>query len=349
MPPSDRAGRLRRGARASLAVAVPLLLLGVALYPATTGPELATRVSTTGVASQLPSAGRSATVNLTDQPAFSPSKLLAIAGQTLSLTLHNLGTYPHTFTISSVANFSIPASWTPQQLDQFFTANGSLLNLTVPGGQTVFGNVSFPTVDEGATFEFVSVVPYQFQAGMSGTVAVQYPSSAGAYALTDQTTDNLRFLPATLAIPNATQFPITVSVEVTNAGTTTHTFTIEGQNNNTLLPGNFSSYFQNHPPLSSVNVPTTSGVPVWANFTITGKGAYEFICEVSGHFQGGMFGWLYVGYTPAPPPPPPSSAIVDPLVLAGAGALLGLAVVLTVVATFVGRFPRPPGGSGGHH
>ncbi|HZY91333.1 MAG TPA: hypothetical protein VFG07_00955 [Thermoplasmata archaeon] len=348
MRTSDGAGRLRRLARGGWVLSVLFLLVGVAMYPAHATPEVATYTLATKGVSAAVAGPVNASVNATDQPAFTPSRIAVAAGTTLGLEVHNAGVYNHTFTVTRVANFTLPPTWSPHQLNAFFAANGTLVNLTLAAGQTAFANLSIPLSDAGASFEFVSLTPYQFQDGMSGTLAVAYPTSAGAYDLTTQTTDNLRFLPSSLVIPNATQFPITVSVEVSNAGTTLHTFTIEGQNNNTLLPGNYSQYFAAHPPLSTVNIPTTTGTPVWANFTITGKGAYEFICEISGHFQGGMFGWLYVGYTPLPPPPPPSSAIVDSVFLVGAGALLGIALLLTVVATFVGRFPRSPGGPPSH-
>jgi uncharacterized cupredoxin-like copper-binding protein len=343
VPPAEGVGRLRRAARLAVVTGVVLLLAGVALYPARSGPEIAREIETSAAAPAA-AAPVTITVNATDQPAFDPSTIVGTAGTTLTLSVHNAGAYPHTFTISAVANFTIPAAWSPAQLDAFFAANGSLVNLSLAPGSTAVANLSLPLSDAGDTFQIVSLTPYQFQSGMAGSFQVAYATSAGAYALTTQTTDSLLFVPASLAIPAATHFPITVSVQVENAGSTLHTFTIEGQENNTLESGNFSTYFQTHPPLANVNVPTTPGVPVWANFTITAKGAYEFICEVSGHFAHGMYGWLYVGYTPSPPAAPPSTALLDVSFLVGAGALLGLAILLTVVATFVGRFSRPPRG-----
>lgn len=282
-------------------------------------------------------------LNATDQPAFSPQNLTVIGGDTVTFAVHNAGSYNHSFTLATLGNYTFPRSDTPQQLTKFFRTNGSLLNLTLAPGATVAGNVTFPVTDAGVTLEFVSLVPYQFQAGMFGFVHVTYGTSTGTYKLTENTSASaFVFTPDTLVISSATTFPITVSVQVENLGSTYHTFTIEGQNNNTLNPGNFSTYFATHPPLANVNVPTTPGVPAWANFTITGKGAYEYICEASGHFAGGMFGWLYVGWSPAAPPAPPSSALVDVAFLIGGGALLLLALVLTVIASLVGRFPRGP-------
>ena len=343
------AGRLRRFARFSLVLGLALGLLGLGFYAGADHPETASVGYATAASSALSSANL--TVNATDAPPyFSPGNLTVVEGVPTEVVVHNLGSFDRTFTLSKVANFTIPRSDSPQALDAFFAANGSFANVSIPAGATAYANLSFPTADAGSAFEFVSLVPYQFQAGALGFVHVGYSTSAGTFQLSVQTTDSLSFVPDTLVLPNATTYPVSVSVEVTNAGSTQHTFWIEGQDNNSLNPANFSTYFTSHPPLADVNVPTTPGAPVWANFTITGKGAFEFICTVPGHFRlpTGMYGWLYVGWVPTPPPPPPSSAIVDTAFLAGAGVLLAVGVLLTVVATFGGRFPRQPSTSSHH-
>ena len=354
VPPPVRlrthAAALRRVSRISVVLGVLCLLLGLGLHPVADRPEFATQeLARTAV---VPAAGpANVTVNATDTaPYFSPGNLSVTAGTDARFVVQNLGQYDRTFTLSSVANFTIPVTDSPQQLNAFFTANGTLANVSVPAGANASAAVSFPASDAGSSFEFVSLTPYQFQAGAYGFVHVGYASSSGSYALTVQTTDALQFVPNTLVIPNATAFPITVSVEVSNAGTVQHTFTLEGQNNNSLNPSNFSTYFDTHPPAADVNVPTVTGEPVWANFTLTGKGAFEFICTVPGHFRlpNGNFGWIYVGWTPAPPAAPARSAFVGVAFLAGAGGLLAIGVVLAAAANFAGRFPRsapPPG----HH
>jgi len=114
-----------------------------------------------------------------------------------------------------------------------------------------------------------------------------------------------------------------------------------------LTPGNFSSYFSVHAPLASVTVPTTPGQVIWANFTIPKAGVYQFVCEIPGHFAAGMVGYLYVGVAPPAVAPPPSTAIVEPILLLGGGALLGIGAFLALSASLVGRFP--PRAPSGHH
>jgi len=114
----------------------------------------------------------------------------------------------------------------------------------------------------------------------------------------------------------------------------------------TLLATNFTDYFTAHAPLVNVNVPAIPGGTVWANFTITAPGVYQYICEISGHFAAGMYGFLYVGVPVPAPPAAPSAAIVDSWVLVGSAVLLGIGAVFAGVAALAGRFPPhtpPPG------
>lgn len=284
------------------------------------------------------------TVNLTDAPSFDPSSMVASAGSVLSLELVNTGAYNHTFTVANVSGYVFPPTTTPDELTAWFAANGSLADVAVAAGTTSFLNVSVPSADAGKSFEVVSLVPYQFQAGMHGFLNLSGGATGPGVSVTESTNDQLRFVPDQLSV-NATSFPVTVDVEVTNQGSTPHTFTLEGQSNNTLSPGNFSSYFTAHPPLADVSL-GSAGATVWANFTVTAPGVFEYICRVPGHFSNGMFGWLYVGVPQTPPAPPPSSAIVQEGVLIGAGSLLGIGALFAVAAAYTGRFPRAPPPSG---
>jgi len=278
-------------------------------------------------------------VNLTDAPSFQPGSLTAPAGSVVALEVVNTGTFNHTFTLSNVANFVIPDSYSPAQLNAFFAANGTWANLALGPGSVSFFNVTIPSSDTGMSFEFVSLVAYQFQAGMRGFLNVTSAGGGGAVDLTAQTNDVLRFLPDILAV-NATVFPVNVHVELTNVGGASHTFTLEAESNNTLLPGNFSAYFVSHHPLVDVSI--VAQAVVWANFTVLAPGAYEYICKVLPHFANGMFGWLYVGIAPPAPAAAPSTAIVQAGVLIGAGSLLGIGIVFAVAGSYVGRFPRRP-------
>ncbi|MCI4363389.1 MAG: hypothetical protein L3K13_03680 [Thermoplasmata archaeon] len=330
--------RLRRAALGWGVAAVVLLVLGV---PAAAPIAQAAQ---RGAALSLEYAGPAAApapevywLNLTDAPAFLPANLAGAApGANVTVHLNNTGSYDHTFTLSKAANYPINQSWTPNQLDRFFATNGSLANLSVSAGRSAMTTFLLPN-QAGAAYEFVSLVPYQFQAGMRGFLNV----SAGAGArLNEGTSDQLRFLPDTLVV-NATSFPVVVDVQITNQGTYTHTWTLSPLAGVFLTPQNFTSYFLAHPPLANAQI-TTANQVLWANFTIPQKGVYEYICTASGHFAGGMNGTLWVGLLPPPSAAPPSTAIVQGVVLAGVGVLLAIGTLLAVASTFVGRFPSKP-------
>ena len=292
------------------------------------------------------SGNSTATVNLTDAPRYVPSTLLANASATLSVHLVNLGSYAHSFTLSNVPDFSLNSSWTPTQLYAFFQANGSLANVSVAPGQSAWANVTFNSTVGGDSFEFVSVVPYQFQAGMYGTIDVA--SSGPPLQLSENTTDQYQFVPAVLAAAPP-HYPVTLSVLVTNTGALGHTFTVSPLSNFTLSPANFTQTFASHPPLVSAAINSGAGSTAFANFTVRAPGVYQYICTIPGHFANGMTGFLYVGVTPPPPTPTPSTALVESWVLLGSGILLGIGVLLGATAAYLGRFPRKVESPGGHH
>jgi uncharacterized cupredoxin-like copper-binding protein len=289
------------------------------------------------------SGNSSVTVNLTDTPRFVPDALLANASATLSVHLVNVGSYAHTFTLSKVPDFSLNSSWTPSQLNAFFAANGSLANVSVAGGSSAWANVTFNGSVGGDTFEFVSVVPYQFQAGMSGVVTVA--STGPPLRLFENTTDQYQFVPAVLSASTA-HYPVTLSVLVTNTGALGHTFTVSPLSNYTLSPANYSQTLTTNAPLVNVPIGSGAGTTAFANLTVRAPGVYQYICEITGHFANGMTGFLYVGIAPPPAPVAPSTAIVETWVLVGSAALFGIGLTVAAMASYVGRFPSAPGS---HH
>jgi len=286
------------------------------------------------------------TVNLTDAPAFTPRSVSANSSATLAVHLVNQGDFNHTFTVSKVPGFVLNTSWSPSALNSFFAKNGSLANVSVAPGQSAWANLSFNASVGGDSFEFVSVVPYQFQAGMWGFINLTV--SGPGTMLQENTTDSYAFVPDVLYVA-PTHFPAVIDVLVTNTGSLGHTFTVSPLSNYTLSPANFSATFATNAPFVNAPVPSGAGSTVWGNFTVRAAGVYQYICTISGHFANGMTGDLYVGVTPPPPTPAPSTAIVDTWVLIGSGVLLGFGILVAAVASYVGRFPKTPGAPGKHH
>ena len=286
-------------------------------------------------------------VNLTDAPAFVPRFLSVPAGGNISIHFHNVGSYSHSFTLSSLANATLNSSWTPTQLDANFTAHAPLANTTFAAGASGWVNLTFTAREATDSFEFASIVPYQFQAGMWGWLNVT--SNTAPLLLDENTTSSggsVAFAPNVLAV-STTTYPVTLDVKVTNQGNFEHTFTVARQTNVTVPPS-FGTYFATFPPLGNATVNASAGAFSWANFSVPAPGKYMYICEVSGHYASGMYGFLYVGVAPPPVPPAPSTAIVETWILIGSAVLLGIGGLLALTAAFSGRFPRQPGTHGGH-
>ncbi len=326
----------RRAAVILVALAVLLLGIGLPLAPATV--QIVDAHPNLEVTQEVvrPAATDNFTVNMTDTPRYVPSALTGVhAGDNVSVTLRNVGVFPHTFTLLKEAGIVLNTSWSPAQLDSFFNTNGSLVNVSVAPGATGYANFSIPSTARGGTFEFVSVIPFQFQAGMIGSLQV----SAGTptASLTDTATSSLSFVPGQLQV-NAAVYPVTIEVSVTDVGSLVHTWTLSALANVVLSPSNFTTFFAAHAPALNLMV-SNPGQTVNGTFLISSPGIYQYICTEPGHFAAGMFGFLYVGVAPPPVAAPPSTAIVQVGILAGAGTLVGVAVVLAFASNYVGRFP----------
>jgi uncharacterized cupredoxin-like copper-binding protein len=347
----SRPRTLRRAAVASLAAS--LLLLAVVL------PLVAPIARASHAGQELGQPHISAapavpshvnvTINTSAAPAFVPNAIHATAGQNLTITLHNNGTYNHTFTLSSNGTEQFPLNWSPTQLSAYFTAHPPLLNVTMAAHSTNTVNLSVNSTMAGGHFEFVSLVPYQFQAGLYGFLNVTPPITTEMTFYVNAS-NSLVFVSDELNASTVTAFPFGVTVFFGNLGSLSHTFTLSPLPNYNLSSANFTTFFTQHLPLVSIPVPTSTGTYNNGSFVITAPGYYEFICTIPGHFASGMFGFLYAG-VPEPAPVIPvvlSSAIVQSEVLIGGGSLLGIAVVLAVAAWIAGRV-RPSRPDEGHY
>lgn len=332
----------RRTAPGPLRRALPWFIAGILLagigLPGTalaataihTGPRV-------GVAHPIRAAGGTEEVEvvMSDAPAYTPASITANVSSNLSVELVNNGSLAHTFTVSPIANYAIPKNWTPGQLDQFYDSEGALVSVNVSAGATAWANITFNATISPGAYAIYSLIPYQFQAGMSGSILLQ---GGPGELLSENTTDSLSFVPNILSL-TPTSYPVTVDVLVTNLGNDGHTFTMSPLSNVTLLPSNYTQFFQQHSPLTSAPVPSGAGNSVWANFTVYGPGIYQYICTITGHFANGMDGLFYVGVAVPPPPPPLSTAIVQGWILVGVAALLGVGIAVVIVASFTGRVP----------
>jgi uncharacterized cupredoxin-like copper-binding protein len=288
------------------------------------------------------------TINTSNVPAFVPNAIHATAGQNLTITLNNNGTYNHTFTLSRNGSETFPRNWSPTQLSDYFHVHAPLVNVSMPPNSTTTVNISVNSSMAGGHFEFVSLEPYQFQAGMFGFLNVTPPVSS-ILTFYVNASDTYRFISNTLNASSVTSYPVAITVFFGTVGVLSHTFTLSPLPNYNLSSNNYTTFFAQHAPLVNIPAPTSAGTFNNGSFIITAPGYYEFICTIQGHFSNGMFGFLYIGIPVVVPyVPVVSTALVQTEILIGGGSLLGIGVVLAAAAAIVGRFP-PSKPAKGHH
>ena len=346
----SRPRTLRRGAVASLVVGLVLLtgvlpLIAPIAHAAQAGRDLGLPhvAAAPAIAPHV-----NVTINTTDAPVFVPNALPATAGQNLTIKLVNSGTYDHTFTLSRNGSETFPRNWTPSQLSAYFSAHPPLVNVSMPASSTHFVNLSVNASMAGGHFEFVSLIPYQFQAGLFGFLNVT-PPVGSTLTFYVNASDSYKFISNQLDASSVTKFPVAVNVFFGTLGVLSHTFTLSPIPNYNLSSGNYTLFFTQHVPLLNILAPTSAGSYTNGSFVLTAPGYYEFICTIQGHFSSGMYGFLYAGVpVPVVTVAPVNTAIVQSEVLIGGGALLGIGLLLAAAASVSGRIPRskPPAG---HH
>jgi uncharacterized cupredoxin-like copper-binding protein len=126
-----------------------------------------------------------------------------------------------------------------------------------------------------------------------------------------------------------------IIVTFTDGDVQSHTFTISSREGwvipNSYTTDQLDAFFDQYHPLFNL-VATNPGTYV-GNFTSPAAGWYEFVCNESGHFQEGMYGFIAFGIAL-----PSNLTVVAPDVGPGAAVfiIVGTIVALTVVAIVLG-------------
>ena len=328
-------------------IAAALLLAATALPGGLAAAHLVRTAPLVGVARPLAGTNVTFATNLTDAPAFVPRYLNATVSGTVnvSVDLHNTGSTTHTFTVVNASNSStvLDRSWTPQALTTYFATYPPSVNVSVAGGKSAWANFSLVPSATFRSFEFVSTIPYQFQAGMWGFLNLT--PLGPTFVLSENATDIPAFVPNVLSAGPSVHGPVTLDIHLVDLGSEAHTFTLAPQPNVTLTT---IGYFATHAPLANQSFAPSAPKPIWANFTVPAVGVYEYVCTITGHFTAGMYGFLYVGVPVPPPPATPSTAIVAIPILVGSAVLLGVGVVLALGSAYLGRLPKKPPSGGPH-
>jgi len=122
------------------------------------------------------------------------------------------------------------------------------------------------------------------------------PAVSGSGSIVIAATEDYGYQPANLEqVPTGAN----ISVTFTDQSALQHSFTISSREG-FVIPSGYSDeqltqFLAAYPPMFSLLV-NGSGEVATGNFTSpTVPGWYEFVCDVSGHFQNGMYGFIAFG------------------------------------------------------
>jgi plastocyanin len=106
-------------------------------------------------------------ISATENLAFAPDAVTVVPGALVHLTVTQLADFNHTFVLSPLANYTLPASAT--NLTQFFDQHVPLVNLSLgpTTGARYYANFSAPPVGD---YEFICTI--HFANGMVGEMDV---------------------------------------------------------------------------------------------------------------------------------------------------------------------------------
>jgi plastocyanin len=162
-----------------------VLLLLAALAPGAVAASAHPATAPAGLVE--PSAG-SVTVNVTatEGLSFVPDSFTVLPGETVHLIVTQAADFEHTFTLSSVANFTLPSSDTPGEVAAFFDAHAPLVNLSLGSTAGSVHSVTFTAPSTPGTYEFVCLVHFPQMTGvMSDSTATATGSGNGGLSTSE--------------------------------------------------------------------------------------------------------------------------------------------------------------------
>lgn len=128
-----------------------------------------------------PAAGtETLTVSVGDGFTFSLSTNEITPGDTVTVTLVELGSTAHTFTLSPIPNFQFNGSDSTSHLLSFFAVHPPLVNLSVSGLQTGQKDTATFVAPAYGLYEYVCLEPGHFSEGMDGQLGSGEQGSGGA-------------------------------------------------------------------------------------------------------------------------------------------------------------------------
>jgi plastocyanin len=129
-----------------------------------------------------------------------------------------------------------------------------------------------------------------------------------------------------------------VTLTVEQLDNVEHTFTLSAVanfsfNQNVNTTADLQNFFAAHPPLAYFQINSTPGEKQSTTFTAPPLGVYEYVCEIAGHFQAGMFGFMGSGVSVGTT----TSTSVPTALYYITGGIAGLVVLAVVLGFVVGK------------
>ncbi len=123
-------------------------------------------------------------ISATSSFSFTPASFSVLPGQSVRLIVTQLADFNHTFTLSSVANFTLPSTDTSAEVAEFFNSHPPLVNLSLGSTVGVQFPVTFTAPTTPGTYEFVCLIHFPTMIGtMVDSNATTSASSSGPSTL----------------------------------------------------------------------------------------------------------------------------------------------------------------------
>jgi plastocyanin len=151
------------------AISALLLLLPVALAMHVTG--------SLGIRPLVVHTAAGTTVSMTvgagEAFAYAPNAISNVMpGSNVSISITNLGSIPHTFTLSSLVNYTLPYSGNMNLSTVFLVQHPPLVNVNISGVQGSVTSVSFVAPAKIGSYQFFCTQSGHFASGMTGLLGV---------------------------------------------------------------------------------------------------------------------------------------------------------------------------------
>ncbi|HYB78619.1 MAG TPA: plastocyanin/azurin family copper-binding protein [Thermoplasmata archaeon] len=168
---------VRRRSRGIVALVGPILVLILAaLAPGAVAVSVHPAASPTTF---VDPAAESVTVNITatEDLSFVPDSFTVLPGEIVHLVVTQAADFEHTFTLASLANFTLPSSDTPSEVAAFFNAQAPIVNLSLGSTAGSQHTVTFTAPSTPGSYEFVCLVHFP---EMTGEMIDSTSTPAGA-------------------------------------------------------------------------------------------------------------------------------------------------------------------------